>query len=54
VANARPGEAPHALLSRADQNLYRAKRLGRDRVCADEPAAQAADDAIEALGTPRG
>lgn len=34
VAQRRPGEAADALLARADQALYRAKRAGRDRVAA--------------------
>lgn len=50
VANAHPGEPPHALLARADRSLYRAKRQGRDQVCVDESAAQDADDAVAAIG----
>ncbi|KPN21002.1 diguanylate cyclase [Xanthomonas sp. Mitacek01] len=34
VATLHPGEDASSLLSRADQSLYKAKREGRDRVCA--------------------
>jgi diguanylate cyclase (GGDEF)-like protein len=40
VAAWTPGEAPSRLVGRADAALYRAKALGRDRVClAEAPAA---------------
>jgi diguanylate cyclase (GGDEF)-like protein len=34
---AEPGEAAADVLRRADENLYRAKKAGRDRVCGGEP-----------------
>jgi len=37
IAGLRVGEAATALLNRADQALYRAKRLGRNRTDSDEP-----------------
>lgn len=37
VAGLRSGESAAALLNRADQALYRAKRLGRNRTESDEP-----------------
>jgi len=36
VAESQPGEPPSRLVSRADAALYRAKALGRDRVCLAE------------------
>jgi diguanylate cyclase (GGDEF)-like protein len=36
AAQARPGEGPARLVGRADAALYRAKALGRDRVCLAE------------------
>ena len=50
VAHARVGETPHALLARADQNLYRAKRQGRDRVCTEETVARRDGDPVEDAG----
>ena len=38
VARYRIGEPVGELVSRADQSLYRAKRDGRNRVCAEELA----------------
>ena len=35
LAATRPGESPHALLTRADAAMYRAKAEGKDRVCWD-------------------
>lgn len=37
IAGLRAGESVQALLNRADQALYRAKRLGRNRTESDEP-----------------
>jgi len=37
IAGLRPGESATTLLNRADQALYRAKRLGRNRTESDEP-----------------
>ncbi len=39
IACLRPGESATALINRADQSLYLAKRLGRDRVETDESLA---------------
>ncbi len=36
VAESRPGESPSRLVARADAALYRAKALGRNRVCRAE------------------
>jgi diguanylate cyclase (GGDEF)-like protein len=36
IAGLRPGESAKALINRADQSLYRAKRLGRNRIETDE------------------
>ncbi|WP_376097401.1 GGDEF domain-containing protein [Roseomonas sp. CCTCC AB2023176] len=38
VASCRGGDTAAALVERADRALYRAKQLGRDRVCAEEHA----------------
>ncbi|MDQ7831683.1 MAG: sensor domain-containing diguanylate cyclase [Desulfovibrionaceae bacterium] len=38
VAESRPGESPSRLVARADAALYRAKALGRNRVCRAETA----------------
>ena len=37
IADMRSGESAKALINRADQSLYRAKRLGRNRIETDEP-----------------
>ena len=39
IACLRPGESATALINRADQSLYLAKRLGRNRIETDEPLA---------------
>lgn len=38
VAAYRPGEPVGDLINRADNALYRAKRTGRNKICAEEPA----------------
>ena len=45
VATARPGDTLAGLVGRADDRLYRAKREGRGRVCAEEPPAATAEAA---------
>ncbi|NUQ61597.1 MAG: GGDEF domain-containing protein [Pirellulales bacterium] len=40
VAVSRPGDTVASLLARADQALYKSKRLGRNQVQAEEPAEQ--------------
>ena len=39
IAGLRPGESAKVLINRADQSLYRAKRLGRNRIETDEQLA---------------